>query len=129
MVSRSVGLSVCLSVGRSVCQTSEPCNNGLPIKMPFELRTRVGPGNHVLDGGPDSPMGRGNFWRAMGCPIVKYRDTLRLLVQKRLNRSRYRLGFGLRWTQGIMSKIGSSGAEGRCHGNHFLGRNLLQLVL
>ena len=29
-----------------------------PIKMPFGLRTRVGPGNHVLDGGPDPPMGR-----------------------------------------------------------------------
>jgi len=23
--------------------------------MPFGLRTRVGPGNHVLDGGPDIP--------------------------------------------------------------------------
>jgi len=28
--------------------------------MPFGLSTRVGPGNHVLDGGPDPPMGRGN---------------------------------------------------------------------
>jgi len=31
------------------------------IKMLFGLRTRVGPGNHVLDGGPDSPMERGSF--------------------------------------------------------------------
>jgi len=26
-----------------------------PIEMPFGLRTWVGPGNHVLDGGPDPP--------------------------------------------------------------------------
>ena len=32
-----------------------------PIKMLFGLRTRVGPGNHVLDAGPDPSMGRGNF--------------------------------------------------------------------
>jgi len=32
-----------------------------PIEMPFGLRTQVGLGNHVLDGGPDSPMARGNF--------------------------------------------------------------------
>jgi len=32
-----------------------------PIEMPFVLRTRVGPGNHALDGGPDPPMAWGNF--------------------------------------------------------------------
>jgi len=26
-----------------------------PIEVPFGLRTWVGPGNHVLDGGPDDP--------------------------------------------------------------------------
>jgi len=26
------------------------------MEMPFGLRTVVGPGNHVLDGGPDPPM-------------------------------------------------------------------------
>ena len=31
--------------------------------MLFALRTGVGPGNHVLDGGLDPPMGRGNFGR------------------------------------------------------------------
>jgi len=31
------------------------------VEMPFGLRTWVGPRNHVLDGGPDAPMGRGNF--------------------------------------------------------------------
>jgi len=31
-----------------------------PIEMPFGLRTRVGPRNHVLDG-VQIPIGRGNF--------------------------------------------------------------------
>jgi len=31
------------------------------IEMPFELRTCVGPGNHVLDGGPD-PTDRNAVW-------------------------------------------------------------------
>jgi len=35
-------------------------------------------------------------------PIVKYRDTLRSSVQKRLNRSRCCLGCGLKWAQGIV---------------------------
>jgi len=46
-----------------------------PIEMPFSLRTRVGPGNHVLDAGPDPPM-EGQFWGEEGRPIVKYRNTL-----------------------------------------------------
>jgi len=31
------------------------------IDMPFGLRTRVDPGNHVLDWGPDA-CGKGQFW-------------------------------------------------------------------
>ena len=58
------GLSVCLSV------TDLP----EPIEVPFGLRTWVGPKNHVLDGGPDLRMGRGNF-EGKGRPIVNYRDT------------------------------------------------------
>jgi len=46
-----------------------------PIEMPFGLRTRVGPENHVLDEGPD-PHGKGQF-AGKGAPIVKYRDALR----------------------------------------------------
>jgi len=57
-----------------------------PIELPFGLRTWVGPGNHVLDGGPDLPMGRGKFLGENGRPIVKYKDTLRSSVQRRLNR-------------------------------------------
>jgi len=29
-----------------------------PIEMLFGLRIRAGPGNHVLDGGPDAPVER-----------------------------------------------------------------------
>jgi len=57
-----------------------------PIELPFGLRNWVGPGNHVLDGAPDPPIGRGKFLGENGHPIVKYRDTLRSSVQRRLNR-------------------------------------------
>ena len=79
----------------------------------------MGPGNHVLDGGPDSFMVRSSFEGGKGRPIVKYRDTLQSPVQKRLKRSRCRSGFGLGWAVGIMCLMGSSSAEGRCHGNQF----------
>ena len=41
-----------------------------PIKMPFALWAQMGPRNHVLDGVPDLPMGRGNFWeRVAHCKV------------------------------------------------------------
>jgi len=41
-----------------------------PIQMQFGLRTRVGPGNHILDhGGPDPPMGIGNIEGERGVPL------------------------------------------------------------
>ena len=39
------------------------------IEMPFGLRTRVGPRNHVLDGESRSPTGRGNFEGGRGEPL------------------------------------------------------------
>ena len=48
---QQVCLSVCLFVMR--------CHLG------WGGLSGVGPRNHVLDGGPDTPMGRGNLW---GCP-------------------------------------------------------------
>ena len=54
-----------------------PAKTAELIEMPFGLRTRVGPGNHVLDGGSVPPVGSGNFEVGKGRPIVKYRDTLR----------------------------------------------------
>jgi len=32
-----------------------------PVEMPFWMKTRVGPRNHVLDGGTDPPRVGGNF--------------------------------------------------------------------
>ena len=49
-----VGLSVCRSVFRSLTIAS-PAKTAEPIEMPFWLLNRVGPRNHVLDGGLDPP--------------------------------------------------------------------------
>jgi len=75
---------VCRSVCRSVTLVSR-AKAAAPIKLPFGLRTWVGPGNHVLDGGLDPPMGRGKFFRENRRPIVEYRDPLRSSVQRRMN--------------------------------------------
>ena len=66
---------VCRSVCRTVTLLS-PAQTAAQIEMPFGLRTWVGSRNHVLDEGPDPPMGRSNF-EGEGRPVVKYRDTLR----------------------------------------------------
>jgi len=72
-------------VSQSVTLVS-PAKTAAPIELPFGLRTWVGPGNHVLHRSPDPPMGRGKCLGENGRPIVKYRDTLRSSVQRRLNR-------------------------------------------
>jgi len=71
-VTDRVAWSVCLSVGHS----SERCQNmPVPIKMPFGLRTRVDPSNHVLDGVQITPW-EGAFFEGNGRPILKYRDVV-----------------------------------------------------
>ena len=67
-----------------ICHTSEPCKNGFTDRAAVWVEDLGGPGNHVLYGCPDTPMGRGKWEN--GRPIVKYRDTLRSSVQRRLNR-------------------------------------------
>jgi len=70
-------------VSRSLCQSVtlvSLAKTAEPIKMSFGLRTRVGPGNHALDGGPDPPW-EGAILTGEWRPIVKYRDTLRSSVQ------------------------------------------------
>jgi len=53
---------------------ASPTNTAEPIEMLFGLRTRAGPGNHILDGDADPP------WEgailANRAPIAKYRDIL-----------------------------------------------------
>jgi len=51
-------------VCRSVTLVS-PAKMTEPIQMPFGLRTPLGPGNHVLDRGPD-PHGKGQFFWERG---------------------------------------------------------------
>jgi len=54
-----------------------PAKTAEPIEMLFGLRTLVGTGNHVFDGGPDPTMGRGSFFRGWkGRAIVKNGDTV-----------------------------------------------------
>jgi len=99
---------VCRPVSQSVSQSVtlvSPAKTAEPIKMLFGLRTWVGPGNHVLDWGPDSPMEMGNF-EGKRRPVVKYRVTLRSSVWKLLNRSWFCLDCGLGLAQGIMNKMG-----------------------
>ena len=48
-----------LSIGLSVTLVS-PAKTAEPIEVPLGLRTWVGPGKHVLDGGPDRH-GNGHF--------------------------------------------------------------------
>jgi len=62
-----------------VCQfvtVVSPAKMAQPFEMPFGLRTRLSPRNHVLDGYPD-PRGKGQFLGGKGRPIVKCRDVLR----------------------------------------------------
>ena len=59
IVTDRVAWSVGLSVRQSVTLVS-PAKTAEPIEIQFGSGTRVGPGNHVLDGGPD-PLGKGQF--------------------------------------------------------------------
>jgi len=68
-----------LSVGSSIVS---PAKIAAPIEMPFELRTRVGPGNHVLDGGPDllSKL-RGNFEGRSAVSCAKTAEPIKVPFQ------------------------------------------------
>ena len=71
---------VCLYVCLSVTLLS-PAKSAAPIEMPFGLRTRVGPGNHVLDDSSDPPWEGAILRGEKERPIAKYRDTLRSSVK------------------------------------------------
>jgi len=58
---------VCRPVSLSVTVVS-PAKTAEPIEMLFGLRARIGVRNHVLDGGPDRPMGRAILGE-MGGPL------------------------------------------------------------
>jgi len=53
-----VDVAYCYRPSSVVCRSVtlvSPAKMAELIEMPFGLRTRVGPGNHVLDGSPDPP--------------------------------------------------------------------------
>jgi len=55
-------------VCRSVTLVS-PAKTAEPIEMPFGLRTRVGPGNYTLDGGPHPPRKEAILRGERGVPL------------------------------------------------------------
>jgi len=95
--SHRVAWSVGVSVALSVCHTSEPCKNGWNDQVAIYVPDWGEPNEPRITSGPDTSMGRGNVEGETGKPL--YRDTPRSSVQRRLNRSRCRLGCGLAWAQ------------------------------
>ena len=77
---------VCRSVCLSVCHTSEPCKNGCTDRAAVWVEDLGGLWEPHIRWRSRSPMERGKFLGENGRPIVKYRDTLRSSVQRRLNR-------------------------------------------
>jgi len=78
----------------------------------------VGPGNHVLDGGPDPPWeGQifGGEW-ASHCKVYGHSMVVCAKTAEPIG-----MPFGLRGKMGRRNRVGwgSIGAEGRCHGNQF----------
>jgi len=76
-------VSVCL-LGTYV----SPAKTAELIQMPIGVWTLVGPRNHVLDGGPDTPKGMGNFGGIVR-PIDKHCESLLRGMQQN-NQSRHR---------------------------------------
>jgi len=104
--SSAVYPSVFLSLYQCVTLVS-PAKTAETIKLPFAFRTRVGSTNHVLHE-VQMPTWEGAVLRGKRQTIVNNRDTPRLSVQKRLNRSRCRLGCGLTWAESITCYNGRS---------------------
>jgi len=100
-----VCLSVCLTLCQSVTLVSL-AKTAETIKLPFGFRTRVGPMTHVMHE-VQMPTWEGAILRGNRQTIVNNRDTPRSSVQRRLNRSRCRLGCGLAWAQGIVRYMAS----------------------
>jgi len=99
-LSSVVCLSFCRSVSLSALQKTAET-----IKLPFAFRTRVGPMSRASNE-VQLPTWEGAILRENRQTIVKYRDTPRSYVQRRLNRSRGRLGCGLVWAESIMCYMG-----------------------
>jgi len=86
---------VCLSICWSACHTSEPCKNGWTDRHTVWVEDSGGPREPCIRWGSRSPHGKRQFWGGKWHPIVKYRDTLWSSIERCLNLSRCRLGWGL----------------------------------
>jgi len=95
-VAWSVGLSVCLSGGRSNTLVS-PAKR---LNRSFRLRIRVGPGNHTC-WGFRSPMGRGNF-EGEGASHCKVLGHSAVICAKTAEQIEMRFGLWAGMAQGIM---------------------------
>ena len=121
---------VAWSVCRSVTLVS-PAKTAKPIEMQFGLRTRVGPGNHVLAGGPDPPMGRGKFLGRMGILLLPNRVAWSIrrsvcrsvtLVSPAKTAEPIEMQFGLRTRVGPGNNVLAGGRDPPMGRGKFLGR-------
>jgi len=69
-----------------------------PIDMPSGIWTQVGPGKHVLEGGPDPPQGKDHFWWGGGMSD-RYSEYAASAMQKQLNRPRCSLAYEVGWAR------------------------------
>jgi len=81
------------------------CKNGWTNRDAIWDTESVDQWNQILDGGPDLPIGRGNF-EGTTCPDMP-EDTLPWAVQKWLNQSRCHVGCGVGWAKGNMYYMGA----------------------
>jgi len=102
-----VDASCCYRLSSVVCRSVtlvSPAKNGWTDRDAVWDEDSGGPREPCIIWGSRSPHGKGQFFLGeKGRPIVKYRDTLQSVVQKRLNRLRCRLDFGFGWSQGIIN--------------------------
>jgi len=76
-----------------------------PIAMPFWMKTRVGPRNHVLDGGADPLTGKHNFLKF--CGVVR-------AIQIQCSHRRVRCKRDHSIANNVMQQKGSFSMPGKC---------------
>jgi len=76
-----------------------------PIEMPFGLRTQVGPGNHVLDEGPDPLWEEAILRGGEGASHCRVWGHFAVICAKALSQSRCRLGLGLWARMGPSNRV------------------------
>jgi len=88
-----------------VCRSGtlvSPAKMAEPIEMQFELRTLVGPGNHVLDGGPDPPWEGAILRRGRASHCKVYRQSAVICAK---TAEPIEMPFGLRARMGQRNRV------------------------